>query len=198
MQSHVSDLKGIGIGKTALLIGGGMSARNIPEIGDVRINCNYPFHGEKVDYVCYYDDVVEEQINEFGRGNYKTVGFEKLNNRPKSDYYAVIHEDIIYCDTGHHTLQLATKIMMFDEVYLIGYDYCRVDGRQHYYDGAESNEKQYDVWMYGIARHRYEYWNCRCVDLSKCKCEPYNYYADDKVYNLSPYSELKCFPGVAA
>lgn len=195
-MTHISDLRGIGIGKTALLIGGGPSSANIPKIGDIRINCNFPFHGERVDYVVYYDEIVESQIRDYPK-NYKSIGFEKLGQKPNADYYATIHEDIDFLDTGFHTLQIATKIMQFDQIFLIGYDYKRINDKQHYYNSAEDNRHLYDAWMFTVARHRYSHKDCRCtaeiINDGKCKCKYDPYFAGYKVYNLSPDTALDCF-----
>lgn len=199
MGEHISALKGCGKGKSALLIGGGPSASTIPSVGDVRINCNWPHHGERVDYMCYYDRVIEE-IHKDDDWDFKTIGFARASKRPvyhyvpDTDYYAEIHEDVQFSDSGYHVLQIACHWMQFDEVFLIGYDYTDVDGSVHYYDegypeGFDALER-YQRHVFSRALHRYHHAECRCPDLSKCKCPRISIFDDFKITNLSPISKL--------
>ena len=90
--------------------------------------------------------------------------------------------------------------MGFRTVYLIGFDYKRVDGKQHYYHkehpSGETNQKVYDTWMFDISRHRYTHADCRCPDISKCNCDYKEKYKGYNIINLSLDSALDCFPKV--
>ncbi len=200
-MKHISELKDYGKGKTALLIGGGPSAANIPDMGDIRINANYPYHGKPVDFMCYYDETLRGQTKDLDY-TFKVIGFRRsvpkpqITFTPKCDYWAQIHEDVKFVDSGHHCLQIATRWMNFDKIYLIGYDYTHQEGEVHYYKPDDDFDymARYEAYLFTKALRKWKYPNCNHKIMRHCRCKPSEMFKKWDVVNLSQISKLDLFP----
>lgn len=162
---HISELQGIGRGKRALIVGGGESVaeftQDIPADMTV-INCNYPYHGMPVDYMIYWDKVVADEIEIHGKPC-ETIGYKhvRLNMLADGTDYYYEKADVPMYDTGLNSLYIASEIMCFDEIYLIGYDYTG----DHYHDRYEKRNR--DKYFSMVNEKYNRKWAASIINMNK-------------------------------
>jgi len=163
---HVSALSKQGIGKSCIIIGGGESIADfdfstIPD-GFVRINCNYPYHGNHVDYMVYWDKLVADEIEVYGKPC-ELIGYKhvRLNFMHDSTDFFYKKEDVPMYDTGLNSLYIASEIMKFDTVYLVGYDYTG----DHYHTRYEKRSREK---YFSMVNDKYDMkWRANITNLNK-------------------------------
>ena len=182
-MKHISELKDIGTGKRCLIVGGGHSVNdydfdNVPK--DVTIICTNQHMSEIADIIIYYDKDIMNYWNNHKCSARHLIGFKNNSLNHCSDncthYYA--YQDMIFGDTGFHSLQFADKIMGFSEIYLIGFDYCVFENSYHY-DELESDPA------------KLEKFKAHSIDQVASMYDKIDWKAD--IYNMSFYSTLTAF-----
>ena len=97
----------------------------------VRIEINKMRINTRIDYSIYYDKEWKEYYNKFDKLDRELIGFEThLSKHTKYSYDTIM---IPFSDSGFHALYLASEIMNFQAIYLVGYDYYKVGGMWHPY-----------------------------------------------------------------
>ena len=191
-MKHVSDLAGMGSGARCVIIGGGHSLADFAfdSLGDCYIISTNNHKTEIADMVIYYDGLMQNHFTSTAiNHNIDLVGFK--NNKidhtiPRCDYY-YSYDDIIFGDTGFHSLQMADKIFNFDEIYLAGYDYS-VRGKSYHYEETVSDAKRmekFTVQSIGRVKGMYEQYE---QDGKKIKMVWNN-----KIFNCNEKSGLTTF-----
>ena len=194
-MEHISALKNMGEGKKCLLIGNGLSLRDfdlykVPGEA-VRIGMGITFMA--CDYIIYYD---REPMKHYAAASMNTrtrlIGYKhgKADHTCAACSYYYNHEDMIFGDTGFHVLQFADKIFNFDEIYLIGYDYCTSEKSYHFEEEKSDPDdmKKFLVHSCGkTVKEMPEGW--------KPVIDKYNDIEwRNKIYNCNKRSALKAFP----
>lgn len=172
-MKSVRTLKDIGRGKICLLIGGGMSVDDFefsklpPDTVKMCINNAVP-EGVEIDYLVYRDccfiDVLKEMSAKGQLLHVKNIicfrsTFYNKDLNYKGDFYGFTHSDLSQKEvindndnTGIKGLVIAKRIMGFDRVYLIGFDFTTqtVDGKKqsHFYGDEVGHGKKYYEQMH--------------------------------------------------
>jgi len=160
-MKYITELQNIGIGKKCIIIGGGMSVKefDFTKVPDdfIRISINDSSTGLniKIDYTVYADIPairVMEKLNNMGQ----VIGLYNSRQAGLTNYTftynQIMRKGTIVKDSdnvGYKALVIAKLIMMFDAIYLIGYDFCSVtiNGKKvshHYGDSVGPDKKFYD------------------------------------------------------
>jgi hypothetical protein len=185
-MQHVSKLQSIGEGKRCLIIGGGHSLNGfewekLPDDLYI-IACNR--HMRSIaNMVIYYDKDVNNWYKNHENGipdSTILIGFKhnKIDHVCKRCNYYYNYNDILFGDTGFHSLQMADRLFNFNDIYLIGYDYYTLEASYHW-DEKESETKA----MVNFKTH-----SVNKVRLMYDKQEWRN-----SIYNCSLKSKLKTF-----
>jgi hypothetical protein len=182
-MNHVSDLKDIGITKRCLIVGGGHSVKDIdfdkiPP--DVTIICTNNHATEYADIIIYYDkDIQKLYKNKIVSCDYM-IGFlhKKLDHTCDQCTHYYNYNDIVFGDTGFHSLQLADKIFNFTKIYLVGYDYS-VCGKSYHYEEEVSDEKKMSDFVK--------------ASINEVKNKYKTIYWNNEIYNTSENSNLSTF-----
>lgn len=120
----VLELAGEGDGKECIIIGGGESVNTLDWLSlprdMVRIQCNVPYHGFYVDYCIYWEKICREEYNRLG---IKSTFIAHEDHKTDQDHYYYDPSFMPMFDTGLNALFLASEIMLFNKIYIIGYDY---------------------------------------------------------------------------
>jgi hypothetical protein len=199
----IRSLKHIGIGKSCLIIGGGKSAQDfdynkLPE-GMVTFCINEAFPSNyKVDYMIYNDITVAKRIK---RGwltvdkDIQIISFQNSAVQNTKYFYTLndfARERVIINEsdnTGLKALVMCKKIFMFDNIYLIGFDFTSFikDGKKysHFYGDEIGEDKKYtDPSQYGSHLKR-------LPEMAK----QFNKIKEiNGIYNCNQESFLKLFP----
>lgn len=152
MIQSIRVLDGMGEGRRCVLIGGGMSVNDFDwsivtkDMVTIAINEAIPEALGYVDYLIYRDNAFLRILKTIPRHKYgQLIGFsmsqcaEVLPNFVyTANDFADLGIDILQSDnTGLKALVFAKRLMRFDEIYLIGFDFQtrHVDGkeRSHFY-----------------------------------------------------------------
>lgn len=157
----VHELRDIGIGQRALIIGGGHSVNEIdfstiPQ--DVTVfEINYPRINIPIDYSFYYDADIKQFWND-NKDKYpgrQIIGF--ITHKGVSDF-TYRFSDIVFGDSGFHCLQLCDSLFNFSEIFLIGYDY-RVMGDSYHHNEKQSDPDKimrFTKWSIGNVKEKYK------------------------------------------
>ena len=182
-MTHISQLQDIGLGKRCLIVGGGHSVRsiNIDDYPDCTIIGTNNHKHEQADIIVYFDKDINEyyDITEI-TPDQKLIGFKhkQLDNTCSQCTHYYNYDDIVFGDTGFHTLQFADKIFNFSEIYLIGYDYSVFGNSYHHNETVSDIAKQdkFVNWSIGKVIDKYSEMEW-----------------DNKIVNLNPSSNLNIF-----
>jgi hypothetical protein len=184
-----------------LIIGNGHSTKDV-DWGRLRkdlwtMGINYQKQPVICNYMVYYDVEVMKWYNEHGKKYGTTLISFKDNACEHTDYtYMVKGVDVFFCDSGCHALQIASNIMNFDNIYLIGYDYYSDNGKLRYYDEKEPSQEdrtRYEKVIFERALHKYAHPQCNHKDLHECTCERSNPFKCGNIFQLNPRSKLDIF-----
>lgn len=156
-----------------LIVGNGLSAEHF-NVGPFREFCDIWSCNEALDYAdlwVYYDKNMQEYFRDFDKGHGGLCGYryKKIDHTsPNCDYYYG-HDDIVFGDTGFHSLQFADK-MGYKKIYLIGIDYtCDLD-RYHYKDRVSDADNLFRFLKASILTaqryHLYNYFTHCIINLS--------------------------------
>ena len=149
-MEHIKKLLGFGQGKRCLIVGGGHSVNGflwsrLPD--DLYIICLNDHLSQMADMIIYYDKVMKRHYLKHVIGDsVKLVGHRKAEGStidstvPRCDYWYNVVSDVEFGDSGYMSLQMADKIMDFDEIFLIGYDY-KIEGKSYHHNEEVSSEK---------------------------------------------------------
>lgn len=187
-------MTGIGIGRKCLIIGGGLSVKDFDFTGldnVVKICINNAFANTKIDYLVYNDNAFVRwwKANSIPEG-IKVIG-EANNPYPKTDYY--FRNENIGCvsrdNTGLKAIMIAKKIMNFDEIYLIGFDFHtkEINGKKqsHFYGDEYGENKKYPEFQQVQDHYKH---------LPKM-LEQFDRFPDMQgIYNCNEDSSLKKYP----
>lgn len=152
-------LKDTGRGRECIIIGGGMSVKSFDfqklpsNMVTLCINNAVP-EGLKIDYLIYRDCCVTTVLRSMDLSNVKNIiCFRSVYDKHinfKGDWYAFSHSDLSQKEviqdsdnTGLKGLVIAKRIMGFDKVYLIGFDFTTVNGQSHFYGDEVGHDKKY-------------------------------------------------------
>lgn len=196
-MDSVLTLKDNGINRRAVIFGTGPSAEN-PPVAEMLVD-NYDWweiNGMKqpynFQYSIYYDVDWKEYFQSTNINDGRKLISFYLNRCEKTDY-TFDTQTVPFSDSGFHALWIASEIMKYDLIFLVGYDYTHEGDRWHWYENAtvdglnHRREKLLDRQV-----RKYQYPKCDCKDLSSCVCKPYRWYS--KIYNTNSESGLKLFP----
>jgi hypothetical protein len=196
---RVSSLTDKGINRRAVIFGTGPSAEN-PDV-DAFLGDDYDFweintprQPYNFQFGIYYDVKFKEDFQAIPPSDGRIlIGYE-LNKCDSCDCVFNTYE-VPFNDSGFHALWIASEIMRYDMIFLIGYDYGGIGDRWHWFEDVTSdglNDRRAKL----IERQVHKYSNpyCVCKDLSACVCKPHRWYS--KIYNTNPESNLKLFPSL--
>ena len=180
---HISILNGLGSlykNRECFVVGGGTSVNGFkfPE-NAIIINANLPKHGNQVHLMVYADECIDKSLT--GEENYISVGqqVKELNYTPKKANYIFTRQDIPHVDSGYHALFIASNILKFEKISLIGIDYYADGENVHYYDDPVSYKKRYESSLFkNVDKWQRDDFICR------------------DIINYSEKSKLKVFPKV--
>ena len=175
-MKHITELKDIGIGKRCLIIGGGHSVNdiNIDDYPDCVIIGTNDHHYRQSEIIVYFDKDIKDFYSVYKvTDKQKLIGFKHkgIDNTVDQCTHYYNYNDMIFGDTGFHTLQFADKIFNFSEIFLIGYDY-EVKGNSYHYDEINSDKIKQDRfinWSIGKVIEKYYcmHWNNEITNLNK-------------------------------
>jgi hypothetical protein len=182
---HISELNGIGINHSCIIIGGGLSVRDfdfnsIPE-DFIRFEINYPHAETRIDYQIYYDQTQLEYWKN-AKTSYpdrENIAFKHWENN--AEYYFDFDDidiDPQFCDTGFYALWFCDKVFQFSNIYIIGYDY-KTNGKSYHWYEEESNKDLLDRF--------------HIHSIEKVKKVYYRHDWNNKIYNCNPNSALTLF-----
>jgi hypothetical protein len=197
---EVKDLKDYGKEKVIMIIGGGPSVKllNWMHAGfdDVMvINDTIDIQDKvKIDFNIYKDLSYAKRMNErilkkIIPSDMVTIGH--WSHALPITHYGYDHNQIGGTDfihTGAYAVCIADRIMNYDNIYLIGFDYNTDDnGNIHYYSKGNAKSDYYnnETEAHMIKR---AFLKNAVRDYDK-----YKYWSYDKIYNLNPNSKLKKF-----
>lgn len=184
-MEHISDLSNIGENKRCLIVGGGNSLNRFEwdKLEDIYVICLNNHLSQMADMIVYYDkDMMEHFENHEIPSETLLLGFKHRENTINhtcdrcTHYYN--YKDIVHGDTGFHALQFADGVFNFNQIYLIGFDYCH-DGDSYHHNETNSDPikiKEFERWSMNIVLGRYK-------DIRW----------KNKIYNCSDKSALKLF-----
>ena len=144
-------LRGIGIGKSCLIIGGGNSVLDfdfsqVPDdLTIIGLNDNKP-DDITLDLIICFDLCSHDPMTEKGLWDHCPVAGYRLKRHPRMTYYftdsemypAAQHENI-----GLKALCLARRLLCFDHIYLVGFDFYTVNGVSHFCGDEVGHKKKY-------------------------------------------------------
>jgi hypothetical protein len=185
-MEHIKALQGFGAGKTCIIIGGGHSLNEfewdkLPK--DIYIiTCNthmrsianmiiYYDKGINTYYEKHLDKVPDETV---------LIGFRHntINHVCQRCNYYYNYNDILFGDTGFHSLQFADGLFNFSVIYIIGYDYYTLEASYHW------NEKESETTaMVKFKTH----------SINKVRLMYKDYKWQNSIFNCSSKSKLKTF-----
>ncbi len=153
-MKSIRDLHGKGVGKKCMIVGGGHSAKGwLDNTEDMFvISCN----AHAIDYchlVIFHDQRAGDKIaghilpeicvtSHLLAERYKWI----IHVYKASDTIADSTADIDFGDTGFHAIQIADRIMNFDEIHLYGLDYY-VRGDSYHFDEENSDKVLLDKFV---------------------------------------------------
>ena len=160
-MKNIIELANFGLNKRCLIIGGGHSVnrfdfKNVP--CDTYIICLNNHLTQMADMIFYYDKrLISYYDNHFISEDTSLVGYKsgRINYcSKKCSYYYTLEEmkleklngKIVVLDSGFHALYYADKILNFEEIYLLGYDY-KVNGKSYHFDEKESDPKRLECFV---------------------------------------------------
>jgi len=199
MTQSVSALTDKGINRRAVIFGTGPSAENC----DVKefLGDDYDFweiNGQRqpynFQYGIYYDVRWKEEymITPPSDGR-ELIGF--FLNKCDACNYTFTTTEVPFSDSGLHALWIASEIMRYDMIFLVGYDYSSIGDRWHWYEDVTTdglNERRAKLIDRQV--HKYSHPWCTCKDLAECDCKTHRWYS--KIYNTNSESSLKLFPSL--
>lgn len=200
-MKYITELQQTGIGKKCIIIGGGMSVKEFDfnKLPDdfIRITVNDSGTGltTRIDYTIYADIPAiktMEKLNNLG----KVIGLWNSRKAGLTDYTftynQIMRNGTIVKDSdnvGYKALVIAKKIMMFDKIYLTGFDFeCGYTNGEkishHFGDSVGPDKKYYDEiqlnYHFGRLKNMIKEFE-RLTDTSN-------------IYNCNRNSLLKLFP----
>ena len=89
------------------------------------------------------------------------------------------YNDMVFGDTGFHSLQFADKIFNFSEIYLAGFDYYVCEKTYHHNESVSDEDKM----------NRFKNWS-----IGKVLCKYKEVEWSNKIYNLNKKSSIDIFP----
>jgi hypothetical protein len=176
----ITDIAGTKKDKRCLIVGGGPSWKDInydllaDDVEVMVVNYNFDI---KCNYQIFTDKSIADDLRTVRfKDNRKLIGnIENLEGQ--ADYSFSQYKNVFTClHTGAYAVQVA-KIMGYDKIYLIGFDYTRYpDGKDYYY-------KKRSQYTYKDSGGRVQKF---IEDFNKLKAK--------NVWQLNPDSKLKKYP----
>jgi hypothetical protein len=176
-MKHISELSGLGEGQRCIIVGGGASVNTLEweKLDDIYVICTNDHYSQMANMIIYYDkDMKEHFENHDIADNTVLIGFKHRENSinhtcERCDFF-YNYSDMVFGDTGFHTLQFADKIFNFDDIYLVGLDYNH-NGQSYHYDESVSDPeklKKFEMWSIDIVLGKYKNmtWNHNIYNCS--------------------------------
>uniref|UniRef100_A0A6M3M7B7 DUF115 domain-containing protein n=1 Tax=viral metagenome TaxID=1070528 RepID=A0A6M3M7B7_9ZZZZ len=190
-MTHFTALKDHGKGRKCLIVGGGLSVRNIDfeKVTDDFDIIGLNQHGQPIaDIVFYYDLKIRDLFNTYDKAPAPIViSFRHAceGTKPVFNYYCkysthyYLYHDTAHGDIGFRALQMIDKHFGYSEIYLAGYDYSH-DGISYHYEDERSpgvDIEMFDAFSVKSILPKYQLLEIRTP-----------------IYNCNSESKLTCFP----
>jgi hypothetical protein len=137
---------------------------------------------EYADMIIYFDKPMKEHFEKTSVSADYLLGFKhskRLDHTCKQCSHFYTYEDIVFGDTGFHSVQMADQMFNFSEIYLIGFDY-KIIGSSYHHNEKVSDKKKINSFQK------------QSIELTRDRYKGVEW--QNSIYNLNKSSNLKNFP----
>jgi hypothetical protein len=183
-MKSINELRDFGLKKKCLIVGGGHSVNDFAfdKINGMYVIATNKHLSQMASMIIYYDTDMDLHFEKNPPADRTIlVGWKQKDSRKlcsRCNYFYNTINDVMFGDTGFMSLQIADRILNFNEIYLTGFDY-NTKKKSYHYDEVESDKKKmndFKLWSIGKVLPMIE-----------------NYSPLHTVYNCSKESSIKQF-----